>query len=378
MHSRDPEWFFFNAQDKKYLHGARTNRTTKAGYWKATGKDRKISAGSCTGLKKTLIYYSGRAPHGERTDWVMHEYRLAEEFEKKMNCAKSFVLCRIRRKGGLGPRNGEQYGAPVLEPSEENGEGLSTSYPLAEACVLPSADTEVVECQVLEMPVAIGEGVARTERVGAGDYIDSFLQTLISFEEREQQPVQDEVLSFDDLLGLADNLSDFAVVEPAHTGPTNFMDLGFGDMDNFCDLLHPADNESVMLEDMLRLASGQVEIPDGVNGRWALQEPSYNQASDDVPNVGFIELADLEEPCYDQDTLECDDIEELFYELDNRVEIPLSTRLAHERLQVQNLQSFGDRQSSRGLQYLEASGMANEQLALEVRNNTHFISLSPQ
>lgn len=79
LKTRDLEWYFFSMLDKKYGNGARTNRATEKGYWKTTGKDRAVYHRSLiVGMKKTLVYHIGRAPKGQRTNWVMHEYRLAD------------------------------------------------------------------------------------------------------------------------------------------------------------------------------------------------------------------------------------------------------------------------------------------------------------
>ncbi|GMH17323.1 hypothetical protein Nepgr_019164 [Nepenthes gracilis] len=104
------DWYFFSHKDKKYPTGTRTNRATAAGFWKATGRDKMIySSGGRIGMRKTLVFYKGRAPHGHKSDWIMHEYRLDEKnTSSKINVCnemggdiqqeEGWVVCRIFTK----------------------------------------------------------------------------------------------------------------------------------------------------------------------------------------------------------------------------------------------------------------------------------------
>ncbi|XP_023757304.2 NAC domain-containing protein 35 isoform X1 [Lactuca sativa] len=98
----EKEWFFYVPRDRKYRNGDRPNRVTTSGYWKATGADRMIRTDNfrSIGLKKTLVFYSGKAPKGIRTSWIMNEYRLPQHETERLQKAE-ISLCRVYKRAGV-------------------------------------------------------------------------------------------------------------------------------------------------------------------------------------------------------------------------------------------------------------------------------------
>ena len=76
----EKEWYFFSPRDRKYPNGSRPNRAAGTGYWKATGADKPIGKPKALGIKKALVFYAGKAPKGVKTNWIMHEYRLVDNY----------------------------------------------------------------------------------------------------------------------------------------------------------------------------------------------------------------------------------------------------------------------------------------------------------
>ncbi|XP_073020346.1 protein BEARSKIN2-like [Primulina eburnea] len=103
------EWYFFSHKDRKYPTGSRTNRATSAGFWKATGRDKCIRNNfDKIGMRKTLVFYRGRAPHGQKTIWIMHEYRLEDnphhhdqDPQPTSTNEDGWVVCRVFKKKSL-------------------------------------------------------------------------------------------------------------------------------------------------------------------------------------------------------------------------------------------------------------------------------------
>ncbi|KAF6167181.1 hypothetical protein GIB67_029819 [Kingdonia uniflora] len=203
LRSNDLEWYFFCPRDKKYANGSRTNRATKVGYWKTTGRDRPICNKSRTiGMKKTLIFHVGRAPRGDRTNWVMHEYRIEDKDLVDAGISQdSYVICKIFEKSGAGPKNGEQHGAPFEEEEwddddDDDVNSFFDCFPLGNigfssvglpdggvSVVQQSTDNKILEnvCGSLE-PIPCQNTIPETSidhpSVEEGDDIESLLAIL--------------------------------------------------------------------------------------------------------------------------------------------------------------------------------------------------------
>ncbi|KAL6349649.1 hypothetical protein AAG906_041055 [Vitis piasezkii] len=90
----------------KYPNGQRPKRSVGGdGYWKATGADKEIKFEDRTvGYRKVLVFYRGSVQNGVKTNWIMHEFRVAKHPEPPRISGVNdmrlddCVLCRVYRK----------------------------------------------------------------------------------------------------------------------------------------------------------------------------------------------------------------------------------------------------------------------------------------
>ncbi|XP_018821574.1 NAC domain-containing protein 96-like isoform X2 [Juglans regia] len=84
----DGIWFFICSEEIK---------DNKVGFWKTKGNACEIFSNSViTGLRTTLEFYEGQAPHGCKTDWVMHKHRILQREPCEGSKAKEAnFLCRV-------------------------------------------------------------------------------------------------------------------------------------------------------------------------------------------------------------------------------------------------------------------------------------------
>lgn len=179
----EKEWFFYVPRDRKYRNGDRPNRVTTSGYWKATGADRMIRAESSRpiGLKKTLVFYSGKAPKGIRSSWIMNEYRLPQNETDRHH--KEISLCRVYKRpsiiedhnhlpGALPSKPSSSSSKPTLTPSEKRHQ--PSSLPTDS----PPPNTDNIDVQSVVYNATTIDTIVMEENVGNPIATDSAIDEL--------------------------------------------------------------------------------------------------------------------------------------------------------------------------------------------------------
>ncbi|KAI9090577.1 hypothetical protein K1719_028430 [Acacia pycnantha] len=130
---RDTEqWFFFIPRQESEARGGRPRRLTTTGYWKATGSPNHVysSENLIIGMKRTMVFYNGRAPNGHKTEWKMNEYKAIVSAEPSSThpphprTRVEYSVCRVYKKskgdhhgggGGQASQSGEAMGQMELD-----------------------------------------------------------------------------------------------------------------------------------------------------------------------------------------------------------------------------------------------------------------------
>ncbi|XP_059669663.1 NAC domain-containing protein 30-like [Cornus florida] len=159
----EKEWYFFTPRDRKYRNGNRPNRAAGDGYWKATGADKIVEhKGDIVGYRKALVFYKGRPPKGDKTKWIMHEFRVKAEAPKSKKGTDDmrlddWVLCRIYQKANQArvKRNHDESGE-IEDP--KTSAPTPPSVPSSPFVVNPTNPNAVVEMNYNYNPVGGSNG----------------------------------------------------------------------------------------------------------------------------------------------------------------------------------------------------------------------------
>ncbi|KAJ8464303.1 hypothetical protein OPV22_026855 [Ensete ventricosum] len=100
--------YFFGLREARNPNRSRRNQAAGSGFWKATGKEKPVTASRCNqvvGMKKVSVFHRGKPP--TKTEWIMHEYRLAgphattttpDSTHSSMAARWDWVVCRVFKK----------------------------------------------------------------------------------------------------------------------------------------------------------------------------------------------------------------------------------------------------------------------------------------
>ncbi|KAL5222843.1 hypothetical protein ABZP36_027556 [Zizania latifolia] len=279
--TQDNKWHFFASRDRKYPNGSRSNRATIAGYWKSTGKDRNIQVDKRTiGMKKTLVFHEGRPPSGRRTEWIMHEYYIAEsECQACPDMKDAFVLCRVTKRNDWTSENGNKLDNSDRHTGQPNAAGTSVinteEQDAAAALVVAEQQNHAATQVTVVNPHDDVTPSDITADIGSPDGIDieEWLNELIDPYFNPEQASAD--LSPDEQNAESSNLAAVAPkVEPNYCIPNENVvdDTEYLRPEDFYGILYPGTDDFNMLVDPIDHAA------------FALDYQTYHNIADNCGN----------------------------------------------------------------------------------------------
>ncbi|PON65421.1 NAC domain containing protein [Parasponia andersonii] len=166
------QWFFFTPRQEREARGGKPNRTTASGYWKATGSPSYVfsSDNRVIGVKKTMVFYKGKAPTGRKTKWKMNEYRAIEEVNNPNSVTTpmlrhEFSLCRVYVISGCFRAFDRRPIKSTRDTREQQGDQAGPSAQITtmvERAATSSPETSS-SGEPAELPMAAGSGSTEWE-----------------------------------------------------------------------------------------------------------------------------------------------------------------------------------------------------------------------
>ncbi|KAG1366945.1 NAC domain-containing protein 96 [Cocos nucifera] len=111
-------WYLYNPDDPQSLNGECEIKVTGAGYWKPMGDLRIFTSTPTVGRKTTREFYIGKAPFGDKTGWMMHEYQAEQKTHQGINKEQDYCsLCRVFQINER-PNHEEQHNSIIADAAD--------------------------------------------------------------------------------------------------------------------------------------------------------------------------------------------------------------------------------------------------------------------
>ncbi|KAH0854989.1 LOW QUALITY PROTEIN: hypothetical protein HID58_024474 [Brassica napus] len=243
-----------------------------------TGRKIKSGKNSIIGVKRTLVFHSGRAPKGTRTNWIMHEYRATEDDLSGTNPGQSpFFLCKLFKKQDLSLAD-EDSKTDVLSPTAATSSPGETRSQVS--VVVKTEDVKRYDISESSLLVSSACVEATTAQLGDIDYLafpelESLNYTMFSHHTLNSNPSLDSLSThFSSGFDFSGNHSNSSQVQTQYG--TNEVDTYISDfVDSILDL---PDDDAVPEQE----GSAPHQI--------AYAQHSVGDMSNDVSRTGIIKL----------------------------------------------------------------------------------------